>query len=47
MTAQRLGIYQRAYGWLAFPDAWRRGDLPLAGDRVLFPRVQTYEVVEP
>lgn len=46
-TAQRLGIYQRAYGWLAFPDEWRRGDLPLAGDRVLFPRVQTYEVVEP
>ncbi len=46
-TAQRLGSYQQAYGWLAFPDAWRPGDLPLERFQVLFPRVQSYEVVTP
>lgn len=46
-TARRLGSHQRVYGWLAFPDAWRLGDLPLQDDQVLFPRVQSYEVVAP
>lgn len=45
--ARRLGSYQRYYGWLAFPDAWRPGDLPLDADQVLFPRVQSFEVVAP
>lgn len=45
--AQRLGSYQRIYGWLAFPDSWRPGDLPLASNQVIFPRVQSYEVVAP
>lgn len=45
--APRRGTYQRVYGWLAFPDAWRTGDLPLADDEVLFPRIQSYEVVAP
>lgn len=46
-TAQRLGSHQRIYGWLAFPDPWRTGELPLQGEQVLFPRVQSYEVVTP
>ncbi|WP_122261564.1 hypothetical protein [Ornithinimicrobium cerasi] len=46
-SAPRMGTYQRVYGWLAFPDVWRRGDLPLARDQVMFPRVQSYEVVPP
>lgn len=33
--------------WLAFPDAWRPGDLPLASNQVIFPRVQSSEVVAP
>lgn len=45
--AQRLGSYQRSYGWLAFPNVWHRGDLPLASNEVLFSRVQSYEVVAP
>lgn len=45
--AERLGSYQRWYGWLAFPDVWRAGDLPLASSEVLFPRVQSFEVVAP
>lgn len=45
--AERLGSYQRWYGWLAFPDVWRVGDLPLESDEVLFSRVQVYEVVAP
>lgn len=46
-TAQRLGTYQQIYGWLAFPDVWRPGDLPLQDGQVMFPRVQSYEVVAP
>lgn len=45
--AQRFGSHQRIYGWLAFPDAWRTGDLPLASSQVLFPRVQSFDVVSP
>lgn len=45
--AERLGSYQRHYGWLAFPDVWRPGDLPLDSAQVLFPRVQSFEVVRP
>lgn len=46
-TATRIGSHQRHYGWLAFPDVWRPGDLPLDSRRVMFPRVQSYEVVAP
>lgn len=46
-SAERVGSYQRIYGWLAFPDTWRPGDLPLQSEQVLFPRVQSYEVVRP
>ena len=45
--ARRTGTYQRIYGWLAFPDAWRPGDLPVRGDKVFLPRIQSFEVVEP
>lgn len=45
--AMRTGTHQRLYGWLAFPDVWRPGDLPLQSDEVLFPRIQSYEVVVP
>lgn len=45
--AERIGSYQRIYGWLAFPDVWRPGDLPLDSEQVLFPRVQSFEVVRP
>lgn len=45
--AERLGTYQRVYGWLAFPDVWRRGELPLHEEQVLFPRIQSYELVAP
>lgn len=45
--ARRTGSYQRIYGWLAFPDAWRPGDLPLRADEVFLPRIQSYEVVRP
>lgn len=46
-TARRLGSHQRIYGWLGFPDVWRVGDLPLQSTEVVFPRVQSYEVVAP
>lgn len=46
-SAQRVGSYQRIYGWLAFPDVWRPGDLPVRSTEVMFPRVQSYEVVTP
>ena len=45
--ARRTGTYQRIYGWLAFPDVWRPGDLPVRGDKVFLPRIQSFEVVEP
>lgn len=45
--AERLGSYQRHYGWLAFPKVWRRGDLPLESTDVIFSRVQSFEVVAP
>ena len=45
--SERRGTYQRIYGWLAFPDVWRVGDLPLDSGQVLFPRIQSYEVVAP
>lgn len=47
ITAHRTGSFQQVYGWLAFPDAWRTGDLPLDQDQVLFSRVQSFEVVLP
>lgn len=46
-TAERRGTYQRIYGWLAFPDVWRPGDLPTQDAQVLFPRVQSFEIVTP
>lgn len=45
--ARRVGSHQRVYGWLGFPDVWRVGDLPLRSTEVVFPRVQSYEVVAP
>lgn len=46
-TAQRVGIFQRVYGWLAFPDVWRTGELPSERDSVMFSRVQSFEIVAP
>ncbi|MCE0485707.1 hypothetical protein [Ornithinimicrobium sediminis] len=46
-SARRLGSHQRIYGWLAFPDVWRVGELPLQSTEVFFSRVQSYEVFAP
>lgn len=43
---QRTGIYQREFGWLAFPDPWVPGEYALTGSDALFPRNNAYIHVE-
>lgn len=38
----KLGVYQREFGWLAFPDPWVPGEYQLAGSDCLFAQKNFY-----